>query len=45
MLTTTDRSVADVAAACGYFDQAQMTRQFRDHVGTTPAAYRATATS
>lgn len=43
LLTTTDRSIADIAAGCGYYDQSQLTRQFRDHHGLTPARYRATA--
>lgn len=40
LLATTDRPIAEVAAACGYYDQSQMTRQFRTHIGLTPARYR-----
>ncbi len=40
LLATTDHSIAQVAAECGYYDQSQMTRQFRSHIGTTPNAYR-----
>ncbi len=31
--------VAAVAGAVGFYDQAHLTRHFRRHVGTTPAAY------
>ncbi len=40
LLATTDRTIAQIAADCGYYDQSQMTRQFRRHIGTTPAGYR-----
>ena len=40
MLATTDRSLSHIAAECGYYDQAQFTRQFRAHIGTTPREYR-----
>jgi AraC-like DNA-binding protein len=43
LLATTDRSVAAVAAECGYYDQSQLTRQFRSHAGMTPSEYRAVA--
>lgn len=41
MLVTTDRSIARIAADCGYYDQSQLTRQFRRHIGVTPSDYRA----
>ena len=36
-------SLARIAGACGYHDQAHMTREFRVLAGITPAAYRAAA--
>ncbi len=44
LLATTDRSIAEIAAQCGYYDQSQLTRQFRDHIGLTPRDYRGTTT-
>ncbi|MEM7337144.1 MAG: helix-turn-helix transcriptional regulator [Actinomycetota bacterium] len=38
------RGWADVAAELGYADQAHLTRDFRRHVGTSPAAYLGQAT-
>jgi AraC-like DNA-binding protein len=32
---------ADVAAACGFFDQSHLTRVFKAHTGVTPGAFRA----
>lgn len=32
--------IAEVALACGFYDQADFTRQFKKHVGLTPAEYR-----
>ncbi|MDF1748801.1 MAG: AraC family transcriptional regulator [Alphaproteobacteria bacterium] len=32
---------ADVAAACGFYDQAHMTRHFKGTMGVTPGKYRA----
>lgn len=43
LIVTTDRSFAAIAAECGYYDQSQLTRQFREHIGMTPREYRATA--
>ena len=43
LIVTTDRSIAAIAAECGYYDQSQLTRQFREHIGMTPREYRATA--
>lgn len=35
--------IAEVAAACGFHDQAHLTRHFRALLATTPGAYRASA--
>jgi len=40
LLRTTGQTVADVAAACGYFDQSAFSRQFKAMVGLTPREYR-----
>lgn len=40
LLRTSERSLADVAAACGFYDQSQMTAVFRRFVGTTPRLYQ-----
>jgi transcriptional regulator GlxA family with amidase domain len=39
-----DRSVADVAAACGFLGETQLRRAFRVVTGTTPGRYRTEAT-
>ena len=39
-LSKTMDSVSDIAAACGFYDQAQLTRLFKRHTGITPTAYR-----
>jgi AraC-like DNA-binding protein len=39
-LLTSDRSVADIAAASGFYDQSYFTKQFRRHFARTPTAYR-----
>jgi AraC-like DNA-binding protein len=36
-------SLAEVALACGFYDQAHMTNAFRKSLGVTPAALRAGA--
>jgi len=45
LLVTTDMPIAHIAAACGFFDQSQLSRQFQHHVGLTPSRYRALARS
>ena len=40
LLATTRRPIAQISAECGYYDQSQMTRQFRTHIGVTPKSYR-----
>jgi AraC-like DNA-binding protein len=41
LLTSTETSIATVAARCGFYDQAQLTRHFGRFIGLTPAQYRA----
>ena len=43
MLTDSARSMADIAIACGFSDQASLTRAMRRVFDTTPAAYRRAA--
>lgn len=40
LLLTTRRPIVEVAALCGFCDQAHLARSFRRRYGTTPAAYR-----
>ncbi len=40
MLREPGRALKDIAAACGYSDQAHMTRSFRKAMGVTPGQYR-----
>jgi AraC-like DNA-binding protein len=42
MLRTTDRTLAEIAAACGFCDQAYFTHVFREYKKTTPRQYRET---
>ncbi len=39
-LTTSRRSVADIALACGFYDQSYFTKQFHKQLGQTPTEYR-----
>jgi PAS domain S-box-containing protein len=41
LLTDTDRSVADIALACGFYDHSAFTRAFRSATGRTPTEFRA----
>lgn len=41
LLLTTDESLGEVAAACGFYDQSHMTTLFTQNFGTTPRRYRA----
>jgi AraC-like DNA-binding protein len=40
LLRETRDRISDVATGCGFWDQAAFTRQFKKHVGLTPADYR-----
>jgi AraC-like DNA-binding protein len=40
-LTTSDRSIAEIAVACGFYDQSYFTKQFRKQFAQSPTAYRA----
>ncbi|MFY9330440.1 MAG: AraC family transcriptional regulator [Candidatus Nanopelagicales bacterium] len=40
LLTTTDATAGEIAAACGFYDQSSFTRQFRSVLGLTPGAFR-----
>lgn len=40
LITTTTMSMGDISAACGFYDQASFTRQFRSVLGLTPGSYR-----
>ncbi len=40
LLRETDRSVADIAHACGFYDHSAFTRAFRSATGVTPSEYR-----
>ena len=39
-LAATDRSLAEIATAAGFYDQSHFTNAFRRHYGTSPARYR-----
>lgn len=42
LLTTTDLPIAQIASACGYYDQSAFSRHFKRTVGVAPATYRTT---
>jgi AraC-like DNA-binding protein len=39
-LATTDVAIGAIALACGFYDQAHLTREFQRRFGTTPRSYR-----
>jgi PAS domain S-box-containing protein len=41
LLIETDRSVADIACACGFYDHSALTRAFRSATNLTPSKFRA----
>ena len=41
LLVITSLRVAEIAAACGFYDHSQMARQFRSVIGLSPSEYRA----
>ena len=41
-LKTTDRTIADIASSCGYWQQSYFTRQFQKEYGVTPRVFRRT---
>jgi transcriptional regulator GlxA family with amidase domain len=41
LLTDSDRTVADIAATCGFSDASHMGREFRREYGVAPNVYRA----
>ncbi|MEO0763857.1 MAG: AraC family transcriptional regulator, partial [Pseudomonadota bacterium] len=41
MLSDSDRTLAEIALACGFSNQAHFTTQFKAHIGQPPGAYRA----
>ncbi len=45
LLRETDDGIAAIAFACGFANQEHMTRLFRQHLGTTPGAYRRAVSS
>ena len=40
LLAETDRSVADIACACGFYDHSALTRAFRSATNLTPSKFR-----
>jgi PAS domain S-box-containing protein len=41
LLVETDRSIADIAVSCGFYDHSAMTRAFRSATNLTPSQFRA----
>jgi AraC family transcriptional regulator len=39
-LLASDKTVAEIALECGFFDQSHLSRVFRDSTGSSPARYR-----
>ena len=39
-IVTTDASLGEISAECGFYDQSSFTKQFRAVLGVTPGAYR-----
>ena len=39
-IVTTDASLGEISAECGFYDQSSFTKQFRGVLGVTPGAYR-----
>ena len=44
LLTTTSKSVAEIAQSCGFSDSAHLIKIFKEDTGTTPVRYRKAAT-
>ena len=44
LLAESKLAISDVAARCGFTDQAHLTRQFARYTGLTPGQYRAERT-
>lgn len=40
LLTSSDRTVADIALSCGFADASHLGREFRKQFGVPPATYR-----
>ena len=45
LLTTTSKSVAEIAQSCGFSDSAHLIKIFKEDTGTTPVRYRKNATA
>jgi PAS domain S-box-containing protein len=39
-IVSTDETLGDISAECGFYDQSSFTKQFRSVLGVTPGAYR-----